>query len=381
MKIIIDGSIYSSAPSGGIYRYFNELIPRLSAFPDTEVKIFTQKQSAEIPIGNHIEITRDNLPTGSWLPEGSLKRFLRSHKRNLQSYILQKKFSGLKDSVFHSSYYTPSPWSSIAQVVTIHDMISEIFTETYNLAHVRALRESKAKCLKTASRVIAISEQTKKDLQKVYNIPASHIDVIYHGVDFDYFSRVQSPIRQKEILEKHSLNRPYFLFVGGRLHHKNFKGLLKAFAHSKISNDFVLAVAGTPWNEEELSLINSLGVASKLIWMPTLEENELSTVYQKAQALALPSYYEGFGLPLIEAMAAGCPVLASNSGPFPELSQDAALLFNPFNENKIEQAMEAIVKPTTRTELIEAGKKRAKVFSWDLSAQQHFESYSKALKK
>lgn len=380
MKIIIDGMIYSSAPTGGVYRYFNEIIPRLSAFPDTQVNIISPKNAVSIPSGKHITVERDRLPSGSWFPEGELKNTLRKVKQRVNGFLMNQKFSGVKDSVFHSTYYTPSPWPSIPQVVTVHDMISELFPEIYDLPHVRELRESKAKCLKTATRVIAISEQTKKDLQKIYNIPSSKIDVIYHGVDFELFSQQKEEPHQKIILKKLNLTSSYFLYLGGRLHHKNFSTLLKAYAGGRFSKDSVLAVAGTPWTHEELELIKSLNISSRLVWMPNLEECDLPTVYQNATALALPSYYEGFGLPLIEAMAAGCPVVASQTGPFPELAEGAAILFDPFDPSQMSLALEKVLNPATRMELIEKGKKQAVKFSWDLSAKKHFESYHKALK-
>lgn len=381
MKIIIDGTIYSSAPSGGAYRYFNELIPRLSKFPKTEVKIFAQKNHVGIPTGSNIKVAEDSLPTGSWLPEGKLKQFLRARKRELQSVMLRRQFSGFEEAVYHSTYYTPSPLNHITQVVTVHDMISELFKETYDLPHLKTLRKAKAECLKSATRVIAISNQTKKDLQAIYHVPESKIDVVYHGVDYDFFSRICSIEKKQQVLNELNLTTPYFLYVGGRLHHKNFKCFLKAFSQSKVSQDHKLAVAGAPWDEEEIDLIRKLNVEKHLIWMPTLGEHELPIVYQNAIALGLPSHYEGFGLPLIESMAAGCPVLASNTGPFPELAEGAAVFFDPRDEAQMEKSFERVLEDSVRTRLIELGKKQAMKFSWDLSAKKHWECYQKALKE
>jgi len=380
MKVIIDGTIYSTAPTGGVYRYFNELIPRISNLPGTEIKIFTPKDPTGIPMGRNISHTKDHFPSGAWLPESQLKRFLRFQKQKLQSLLLKRSFSGIEDSVFHSTYYTSSPWSKIPQVVTVHDMISEIFKDTFDLPHIKTLRDAKAKAVGSATRIIAISEQTKRDLHNIYKFPLTHIDVIYHGVDHDFFSNKPSKEAERAILNKHSLLYPYFLYLGGRLHHKNFKRFLSAFANSRISKQFKLAVAGAPWDEEEKELILKLKTSEKLIWMPNLSDEELRTIYQNAVALALPSYYEGFGLPLIESMAAGCPVIASNSGPFPELAGESALFFDPHDESQMENSMEEIVKPSVRTPLIETGRRRAQDFSWDKSAIQHFESYQKALR-
>ena len=380
MNIIIDGTIYSSAPSGGAFRYFNELIPRLSRFPNTEVNIFTPKNSVPPPVTANIKVTIDSLPNGNWLPNGRLKSILRLAKKNIQGYILKSKFSGRKDSIYHSTYYTSSPWPEIPQVVTVYDMISELFSETYELPHHQALRKIKTECLKKASRVVAISNQTKTDLQNIYQIPASSIDVIYHGVDHSFFSQVQSTEIKTNILKNRRLLSPYFLFLGGRLHHKNFIRFLRAFSMSQVSKDYILAVAGTPWSHDELQLIKSLGLEKKIVLMPYLSDTELPTIYQNAAAFAFPSYYEGFGLPLIEAMAAGCPVVASNGGPFPELSQGAALLFDPFDEDKMGRSLEDILVPATRATLIEAGKKQAGKFSWNLTAEQYYDVYKKTLK-
>lgn len=379
MKIIIDGSMYSSAPSGGVYRYFNELIPRLSRFPETEIKIFAQKAPSGIPTGENIKVAKDPLPTGNWLPEGRLKQFLRSRKHEIKNFLVKKQFSGFTNSVYHATYYTPSPWKSLPEVVTVHDMISELFEDTYHLPHIQALRQAKSQSIKSATRVIAISERTKKDLQDIYNIPPSQIDVIYHGVDHQLFSEKPSPLFKNEILKKHHFSSPYFLYVGGRLHHKNFKRFLIAFSQSPVSKDYRLAVAGAPWSEEENKLIKKLDISDRLIWTEHLNEKELSVAYQNAEALALPSYYEGFGLPLIEAMAAGCPVIASNKGPFPELAQGAALFFDPKDESQMSKALESILEPQTRESLVSKGLEQAKNFSWDTSAKKHMETYQKAL--
>lgn len=379
MKIIIDGSMYSSAPSGGVYRYFNELIPRLSRFPEAEIKIFAQKDPSGIPKGENIKIANDVLPTGTWLPEGKIKQFLRARKQEIKSFLVKKQFSGLIDSVYHATYYTPSPWKSLPEVVTVHDMISELFEETFHLPHVKTLREAKAQSLKSATRVIAISEQTKKDLQDIYNIPPSQIDVIYHGVDHKFFSEKPCSDFKNEVLSKHKLSTPYFLYVGGRLHHKNFKRFLVAFSQSKVSKDYRLAVAGAPWNEDERELIKKLAISDRIIRTEHLNEKALSVAYQNAEALALPSYYEGFGLPLIEAMAAGCPVIASNTGPFPELAEGSALFFDPKDESQMSKALESILEPKTREALVSRGLEQARKFSWDTSAKKHMETYQKAL--
>jgi glycosyltransferase involved in cell wall biosynthesis len=379
MKILIDGLIYSSAPSGGGYRYFNELISRLSAFPDTEVNIFTQKNPTSLPVGVNLNIQKDTLPTGAWLPEGKIKNQLRFCKKLLKKWILKNSFSGIKDCVFHSTYYTPCPWKNIPQVTTIYDMISELFPETYDLPHIKTTREAKAVCIKNAARIITISENTKRDLEKVYDISPSSIDVIHLGVDYNIFSKMTSEAMTQQLLEKYRLNRPYFLFIGGRLHHKNFIRLLKAFALSTVRRDYVLAVAGAPWNDEETNLIKSLNLEDSIIWMPSVPEHELPTLYQNAVAFAFPSYYEGFGLPLVEAMAAGCPVVASDAGPFPELSGNAAILFDPFDEAKIARALEDVLDPTTRSRLVDLGQNRAKGFSWDELARKHLKTYHKAL--
>ncbi|MFM8313778.1 MAG: glycosyltransferase, partial [Deltaproteobacteria bacterium] len=271
MKIIFDGIVYSSAPSGGIYRYFNELIPRLSAFPDTEINIFTGKDAATIPGKSNIKISYDQLPTGSWLPEGGVKSLLRKGKRTLQKMLLEQKFNGVKNSVFHSTYYTPPLWKNITQVVTVYDLISELVTETYHLPHHQKLREAKQNCLKTANRVIAISETTKRDLHTVYGISEDRIDVIYLGVDFEFFSTKRDPNEQNRILNQHGLSCPFLFYLGGRLHHKNFNRFLISFAKSNASKEFKLAVAGTPWNESELKLINSLNIKSQVVWIPPLK--------------------------------------------------------------------------------------------------------------
>lgn len=379
MKIIIDGFIYTFAPSGGGYRYFNELISRLSKFPDTEVNIFTPKDPIGLPTDSEIKIAKDNFPTGKWLPEGKIKNHLRAAKKLIQRRLLEKKFSGVENSVYHSTYYTPSPWKGLPQVTTVYDMISEIFPETFELSHIKYTREVKSQAIKSSNRIIAISETTKKDIQKVYGTDSSLIDVIHLGVDYEFFSQSLTLDSKQAFLQKHKLTQPFFLYVGGRLHHKNFTRFLTAFAASKVSKDYYLVAAGTPWTGAEIELIDSLNLKNKITLLTGMTDLDLAYLYQSAVAFVFPSYYEGFGLPLIEAMAAGCPVLASNAGPFPELAEQSALLFDPFDEHNIGQALEQILNNNLRTQLINSGKKRALHFSWDDLAQKHLVTYQKAI--
>jgi len=380
MRVIIDGVVYSSAPTGGIYRYFNELIRRLSELPDTDVEVYTPRTTTLPPQGPHIKIHQDRLPSGSFMPNGWVKDQLSKLKKLIQKKLLNREMGGFQsgDAVYHSTYYTPSPWPELPQVVTVYDMISEKFPEDAKLPHNIVLSAAKRKSVQAAKRVIAISQATKDDLCEIYGISPSVVDVIYFGLDRSFYAKAATLGEKQALQSRFKLTEPYVLYVGGRLHHKNFKRLARAYAASKIKSNYLLAVAGFAWDEEEKALLKSLGIEDRVRWMPYLD-SELPAIYQMASLFVFPSLYEGFGLPLIEAFAAGTPVAAANAGPFPELAAGAAYLFDPEDIDAITKALETMVDPKLAQEYRKRGLKRAEDFDWSIAAAKTRECYLRAM--
>jgi glycosyltransferase involved in cell wall biosynthesis len=220
--------------------------------------------------------------------------------------------------IFHPTYYDPYflPYNIKPYVLTVHDMIHELFPENFHKNDVYA--GYKKKCISQADHIIAISQSTRNDLQRFFNIPDEKITVIHHGIDL-------SPPEYSSISD---LPKQYILFVGERVGYKNFKVLGEAFSLiSKDNPEVSLVLAGGgPLTEEERTYLEDKHVLDKTIQI-TATDTELNTLYKHAQCFVFPSLYEGFGLPILEAFKNGCPVILSNSSCFPEIAGNSAALY------------------------------------------------------
>jgi glycosyltransferase involved in cell wall biosynthesis len=229
----------------------------------------------------------------------------------------------------------------------------------------------KKKSILAADFVICISESTRLDLLNHISIDESRVKVVPLSADSFFY--------QTTGLRK-SQHNPFFLYVGQRSGYKNFLLLLKAFSHlPSTCGEFNLHVfGGGPFSSEELRLISDLALANRVIKVDG-DDEALKTQYHLAHAFVYPSLYEGFGIPILEAMAVGCPVITSNTSSMPEVAGGAALLFDPSNCESLENAMSEIVSsPDLRDTLISRGHLRAAQFSWSETAKQTLNLYMEA---
>jgi glycosyltransferase involved in cell wall biosynthesis len=210
-----------------------------------------------------------------------------------------------------------------------------------------------------ARRLIAVSEATRADLVRVYGLSADRIDVVLHGVEADFFA-----------LDR-SRTEPYVLCVSTLHPHKNLDRLIRAYARRK--RDWRLTIAGMRgfFAEALDKLVRELGVADSVELTGWIPREELIQLYSRAQAFVYPSTFEGFGMPVLEAMAAGIPVACSDIPPLREVAGDAALFFDPLSEDEIAGALDRITTDTgLRARLTEAGPERARGFTWERAARE-----------
>ncbi len=381
MRIIIDGTIYLSAPRGGVYLYLNELIPRLSRRGNVDVRVMSPRNAPSAPPEtSQVKIQKAILPSASWFPEGSVKRLLSKTRREMEAQVWKLRYGILGKTIFHSPYYSVPPSENLVLVSTVHDMVTELFHDKLTTPSHDELRRMKAACLMRTKHFIAVSENTKRDLIRLTGVSPESVSVVHHGVDFDFFSRPPTAEEERAVRTKFSLTAPYLLHVSGRLHHKNFLRLLEAYATSSLRNTHKLVAAGEDWDESELALMKKLGVRDKVILAHIPTENELRLIYQFSSFLAYPSYYEGFGLPILEAMAAGTPVAAANAASLPEVAGDAATYFDPFDPSDMARVMETLTNPTKSADLRRRGREHARKFTWDAAAEKTVAAYEKALR-
>jgi len=263
-------------------------------------------------------------------------------------------------------------------VVTIHDLAFKFFPDHFPKKDLRRLNFFTDFAVAHTDRIIAISNSTKKDLLKIYpKISADKIKVIYHGYDKDLFHENISREQILKINTKYKIqNTRYIIFVGTIQPRKNIEGLLEAFEMLKCSEkhkDLGLVIAGcSGWLAE--NIVEKIKNTPGAIMTGNFETKDLPALIAGAEIFVLPSLYEGFGLPVLEAMACGTPVAAADNSSLSEIAADAGLLFDPYSSEKMADALlEILENEKMRDNLREKGFERAKKFSWEKSARETLE--------
>jgi glycosyltransferase involved in cell wall biosynthesis len=353
MRIIFDGDVFVSQRFGGVSRYFSRLAKELARV-DTEVMMFC---------GLHVNEYIQGLPFARGYRVPSIRRthiVRKAISRLLQSRLIRRLpiDDRLEHStVLHKTWYDPDFFDSrFPVVVTVHDLIPELFGKRNEASTLR----KEIVCGK-ATQIIAVSETTKRDLLNVYGMPEERVQVVYHGVDLG------NCLAGEKV---HTQEQPLLLYIGTRGWYKNFHRFVQAVAGSRFlrQNCTILCCGGGPFTKNETESIRALGLADSFR-QSSPNDDELNELYRQAQALVIPSLYEGFGLPVLEAMAQGCCVACSNQGSLPEVAGDAAVFFDPTEPDGIAAALERLcLDPTFHASLQQKGFERCKLFSWNRCA-------------
>ena len=260
---------------------------------------------------------------------------------------------------------------------TLHDVIPLLYPEKYLSSHIRNWYEDKIKHAKNSDLILTVSEYSKKEICRLLEIDESKVFVALNGYDNNIFSKgIGSDV---ERVAKHINLKPqsYLFYAGGVDDHKNLNRLLRAFGSLPVAlkMKYYIVMAGKDAQaiESHLKFIASnVGIdTNQLIFTGFVPDLELATLYRNCAAFVYPSYSEGFGLPVLEAMASGCPVLAANAASIPEIINYNEALFDPFNEADMASKIEDLLtNESLRNSLVEKGLKRASDFSWGASAKQ-----------
>jgi glycosyltransferase involved in cell wall biosynthesis len=291
-----------------------------------------------------------------------------------------ENFTGDLD-VFHSSDWLEPPTREAKRITTIHDLAVFKYPETFAPRGGHDIVENQKRKLHFVKHysdlVIAVSETTKKDAMEILGIPEKKIKVIYEAADPIYFQH--SPELVAEVKKKFQIEGDYLLCVGTREPRKNLEKAVLAFAELAAANkDLSLVIAGKfGWGEESLGAkLQAVKLGQKVKILGFIEREDLARLYSGATAFVYPSLYEGFGLPILEAMSCGCPVITSDLGSMKEIAGEAAMLVSPQNPEEIANAFSKIYRnKKTAQELRLKGLKRAKEFSWEKTALQTLEAY------
>jgi glycosyltransferase involved in cell wall biosynthesis len=293
-----------------------------------------------------------------WWFEKSIPKVLKEHQIDL--FISPDGYASLR--------------TNVPQIVTIHDLAFEHYKAHTPFLVYQYYKYFVPKFFEKAAKILAVSAFTKQDIVERYGVDENKIDVVYNGFENSKQSIVSS--KPSEIFTAYCLlNTKYFIFIGAVHPRKNVLGLLKAFEGFKsiYAHAHQLVIIGRKaWMNAELeSFYQQMKYKNDVIWIEQIERNDLLQVLKNAFALVYPSFFEGFGIPIIEAMSFGVPVISSNASCLPEVAGNAAFLVNPSDTKEIANAMnELIENETLRNQLINKGKNRAKDFDWNISAKK-----------
>lgn len=273
------------------------------------------------------------------------------------------------DVFFTPTHYSPF-FAPCPQVISILDVSYKHFPGLFNRKDLYQLALWGRYSVKKAAKIITISQSSKDDIIQEYGVASSKVTVAHLGVK----ESLTSPMKDTDLLEKYSVSTPYVLFVGTIQPRKNVKRLIQAFAEVVVKNpELRLVIIGKKgWQYEEiLSEPGKLGITDKVIFLHDVSDSELASFYKNAEVFVLPSLYEGFGLPVLEAMKYKCPVITSNVSSLPEAGGDAALYVNPEETKDIAEKMEEVLSDKNlREKMVKKGEEQVKKFSWEKSAKE-----------
>lgn len=375
MRIGIDARMYRSGVAG-IGRYSQNLIKYLLEIDrDDEFVLFMtpedKKEFENFKIKNSLKIVNyklkiitTDIPHYSIAEQTQLPKIIKKEKVDLMHFL---------------NFNYPVNYRG-KFIVTIHDLTLIKFPDTAKKTNVfkrSAFNFVMRKACQNAIKVIAISKNTKHDIEDIFHVDANKIKVIYESADDKVFIDVKDSDIDR-LKKQYNIDSPAILYVGQYRPHKNLPGLVEAFG--KIRNDMPckLVLVGKPdlAHKRLKESIDKTGKKDDIAMPGFVSDNELACWYKLATVFAFPSLYEGFGLPGLEAMQAGTPVVAADNSVLPEIYEKAAIYFDPFETQDIADKIKSVlVNDKLRADLIQKGKDRVKQFSWEKMARETLDLY------
>jgi glycosyltransferase involved in cell wall biosynthesis len=366
LSVFYDGCIFDRQPRGGVSVVFKELFKRVAVAPG--VRCF-----CTVPWGTRLDNTYGlrRLPVPE-IPSDRLRAGWWQFCNDVYCTLIQP-------DVFHSTYYTPPcRFSKAKTVLTIHDMIYELFPREFSSVWDRQFVAFKRTLARDADAIVCISKSTRADVLRFYpNLDPSKLHVVYLGVSESFLSPVTAEQKDK-VRQQCRLTRPYVLYVG-KLDspYKNVDVLLDVYAGDPVLHDQfdLVLVHSDRGSDQQVATMRRLG--DRVKQYSGVSEAQLKLFYSCCSVFVYPSKHEGFGLPILEAMACGVPVITADVSSMPEVAGGAALLFQPESRDGLRRCLLSLLDDDgLRTTLVNKGFGNLSRFSWDSSARQLGQIYS-----
>lgn len=376
-KVLYDYQAFAMQTHGGVSRCFMELYKHLPGSVNAQIAI---KESDNVYIKDiesvkpahdrynkficphnfwgkgHLHLWYDKLTHGGYYP---------NYNKTYSIELLRKGDFDVFHPTFFSDYFLPY-LNGKPFVLTIHDMIPELYPQYFSRDDIQVVMKKKLAPL--ASAIIAVSENTKKDIIRILGIPDNKIHVIYHGCSFPHTSK-------REI----QISNPYLLYVGDRNNYKNFDLFVQYVTPFLLSHaEMRVMCTGRSFNCKEKELFTKHQLEERFVHYWVSSDDEFFSLYHQALCFVYPSEYEGFGIPILEAYKAGCPVLLNNASCFPEIAGDAAVYFHMDSiDSDIVEKLEKIYSYSEkeRNALLAKQQERLALYSWEQSANQMAKIY------
>ncbi len=374
MKIVIDGIMFTSQSVGGISRIFLEILPKIcDQDKSINMLLFTEGDTMqEVP--RHSQIVQSKFP--------DFNKYFRPRRifgpiiKKLQSLLRTYCLGNSDNAIWHSTYYSlPDNWKG-KTVITVADMIFERFPEFFKGPETDNFVDLKKQCIENADAIICISETTQRDVVRYCGIDKNKCHVIHlaYSSVFTKHDNLTIPNKYKQI-------ERFMLYVGARVEYKNYKTLITAYSRWSRKDEVALVLIGSPLSVEEMEQLSKLNILDRVHLFSNIDDHELNTLYNLADAFIYPSLYEGFGIPLLEAMACGCPVIASDIPSTVEIAGACPIYFPPLNTDSLIKAFEIAQFEGRNSKRVEDGFKQIQLYSWDITADETLKVYRNLLGK
>lgn len=381
MKILFDHQAFMLQRYGGVSRCFIELVSHLPKNVDAKISLLESQNVYALnshfckPIGYYFQ----HFPIHRW---NMFDRWYRLRGKDSSEYWDTLKYNYIRTikelkkgsfDIFHPTYYDDYFLSYLKGkpfVLTIHDMIPELYPQFFSKDDFQI--RMKCKLAPLASAIVAVSETTKRDIIRILGVSEKKVHVVYHGCSFPEVRNVSAPYQF-----------PYILYVGARRNYKNFTPFVRSIVPLlEKYKDLYVVCTGNPFDDKEKAFLDGLKVRNRFVQRWIKDDEELYSLYHYAVCFVYPSDYEGFGIPILEAYKADCPVVLNRTSCFPEIAQDAAVYFEMNSgDSDLSEQLERMLLMTEedKTTLLSKQRIRLKAFSWERSAKKLVSVYESIL--
>ena len=370
-KIGINAHLLSGKPGyrqAGIHTYIRQVLNHLPVDEQIAYTVFGQ-QGADAYLNAQFQLKMSRWPTDKPITRIAWEQS-----------VWPLAAMQVQADLLHSMAFVTPLLNRKPTIVTVYDLSFEHYPERYTRFKRTYLQTQTRRSVRQASHVVTIAEDGKRDVVKMYGVSPEKVDVVTPGVDFDVFRPIPTP-QLTQFKQKHQLTKRFILHVGTLQPRKNLPTLIDAYAALNDPDVELIFVGGKGWLYDDIfAKVEQLGLTERIRFTGFVPDDQLPLWYNAASVLVMPSVYEGFGIPIADAMACGTPVIASNASSLPEVVGDAGLLFYPQDVAALTECIHKILNDVALAHVLsERGLQQAKRFSWIQSGQKMAAVYRKVL--